>query len=124
MSGGLARRDGAIVAGKTGLRHIAVVKQGGRPRHGRVAGFTLLAGDNVIGRFAGRCTAVMAENAGLRYLGVIYPRDFLPVEGIVATLTVTRRWHMILRLEGGIQQAVGHVAQLALPGVPANTPRL
>ena len=81
-----------------------------------MAGITLLAGDNVIGRFAGRRPAVMAENAGLGYLGVINAHNFLPVVGIVATLTGTRRGNMILRLEGGIEQAVGHVTQLAFPG--------
>lgn len=124
MSGGLARRNSAVVTCRAGLRHIAVVKQGGRPGHGRVAGFALLAGDYMIDRFAGRGPAVVAEDAGLGHLRVIHTHYFLPVVGIVATLTGTRRGNMILRLEGGIEQAVGHVTQLAFPGCTREHPPL
>ena len=40
----------------------------------------------MIGRFTRCGIAVMAKNAGLGYLGVIYPHDFLPVEAVVAAL--------------------------------------
>lgn len=70
----------------------------------------------MIGRFAFDPGAVMAKYAGLRYLGVIYPHNFLPVERVVATLAGIGGGNMILRFEGGIQRATGHVAQLALAG--------
>lgn len=69
----------------------------------------------MIGRFAFDPIAVMAKYAGLGYLGVVYPHDFLPVERVVATLARIGRRNMVLRFEGGIQRATGHVTQLALP---------
>ena len=64
----------------------------------------------MIGRFAFDPIAVMTKYAGLGYLGVIYPYDFLPVERVVATLARIAGGNMILRFEGGIQRAAGHVA--------------
>ena len=81
-----------------------------------MARFTLLARGNVIGRFAFEPGAVMTKYAGLGYLGMIYPHDFLPVERVVATLASIGGGNMILRFKGGIQRATGHVAQLALAG--------
>ena len=68
----------------------------------------------MIGRLAFDLVAVMAKYAGLGYLGVIYPHDFLPVERVVATLARIGGRNMILRFKGGIQRAAGNVTQLAL----------
>ena len=57
----------------------------------------------------------MAKQAGLWHLGVVYPHDFLPVEAIVAAPASIGGGDMILRFEGGIERAAGHMTQLALP---------
>lgn len=69
----------------------------------------------MVGWFSGGRVAVVAENAGLRHLAVIHANDFLPVKCVVATVTSVCAGNMILWFEGGIQQAIGYVAQLAFP---------
>lgn len=47
---------------------------------------------------------------------MVHLDNLLPVEGIVTTITATERGNMVSGLEGGVEQAIGYMAQLTLPG--------
>lgn len=80
-----------------------------------MAGLALLAGRDMVNRFARSGGPVVAQNTGLRQLGMVDSRNLLPVKGIVAAATTARRGNMVRWLGGGIKQAIGNVTQLALP---------
>jgi len=88
----------AIVAAETISRDVRVIENSRHPKGAGVAVVTLIARNDMTGRFSGCLDTVVAGTAAAGHGGVIHIRDWAPCRSCVAGVTQRGRCNVIGRL--------------------------